>query len=595
MDTSSLTSADHAVALARWGFHPIRLHRPVFTGDVITCTCGQPKCVGLMSSAGKHPVDNDWGKLLTRDEDRLRKTFSGDWNVGIVLGPAFSIPEEQAVIDIEDDSPEGRELADVLLGEFPGPAYSSGKSIHRLYRFTPGIHPKAKFEYGGLEFRFGGASLQTQSVAPPSLHQTGVNYQWLPGRSPDDLPLIELPPHVIEWIQERASDPAEASRSKMADRFRRPIGIIEHPNRHASLLTYANSLWRDASRIHGINGLEEQIVQQKVWMQLMGGNLLVCSPPKSDAEVAVIFNSSMAFMLGELEREADAKVQASGSEPPENNGRNEPASRPGSAKDLELGQWLWENGIRLTHDPRLDPMEESPDRIDEWVADEWSVALIAGSDDDLVDLKIKRIPEAIRMRQAEFLKPDVVSRRVLVESDGKVMLDRTFPMWSWKEIWSGRKNDRTGKRGVTRGLLEHLLAGATIVQATEHQSGLVDQVEDLILALAGCDRESIIDAVELATQQGMPIKDRLKIDQRSMGGLVVIRAPEDPLTGWYWSNDGLVLMVKLDEVTKRYRSAYGSGVQNRLIAEALGKIGLEREKIRSGPQEGRWFVKRKFE
>jgi hypothetical protein len=44
-----------------------------------------------------------------------------------------------------------------------------------------------------LEVRLGGDQKQTQSVLPPSTHDSGVDYAWLPGLSIDEVDLMEVP------------------------------------------------------------------------------------------------------------------------------------------------------------------------------------------------------------------------------------------------------------------------------------------------------------------------------------------------------------------------------------------------------------------
>jgi hypothetical protein len=245
------------------------------------------------------------------------------------------------------------------------------------------------------------------------------------------------------------------------------------------------------------------------------------------------------------------------------------------------------------HDSSLETDQVSENRIDEWVSD-WRLRFIAKADEELAELVISGWDTPIVMRHAELLKAEHVARRVLIDTGGKVVLDRSFPYWNWGLIWHGGRNDRSGKRGITRGLLEFLMSRCDVESANARDRGLADQLEDLILSLAGCNRESVTEAIEIALGRGLTINERLKVDHRG-GGLITIRAPEDPLTGWYIDAGQMALFVKLDEVTKKYRNAYGSGVANRLIVDALEELGLEREKIRRGPMEGRWFTKRKFE
>ena len=176
----SVLSTD-VLQLVDFGLYPVRLHYPVFEQDRVLCSCGDPAC-SEKKSQGKHPVGNSWGKTATQDAEIISSLWgSRPWNVGIVVGLCHGIPADEAIIDIENDTEEGRMLADVLLEGVEYPCYTSGKSIHRLFRWDPALPPLATMTVKGLEFRFGGKGLQSQSVAPPSIHPSGKTYQWIEG------------------------------------------------------------------------------------------------------------------------------------------------------------------------------------------------------------------------------------------------------------------------------------------------------------------------------------------------------------------------------------------------------------------------------
>ena len=570
-----------AIGLARHGLYPVRLHYPIFRPDRILCSCGKPNC----TSQGKHPVGLQWGKSATDDPEIIQQNFSdADWNVGIILGICHGIPADRAVIDVEDDTMEGRALADTLLADYPTPTYTSGKSLHRIYRWSEDLPAVANMTISGLEFRFGGKGLETQSVAPPSKHMNGQNYRWVDGKSLDDIPIIALPPHVIEYLQEesarKAHQPKAGSSSTDPHKFRSPLGKITPGARHHTLLVYANSLWRRQFQLLGINECFDKKSADEVWMILAGANLLVCEPPKTEQEVQVIFNSSRVFMTKEILAELEEKEAA-----------NNEMTKPEPAEDPEwddtFGGWLHKHGIRLQNDKRVNPTEASADRIDEWVCD-WKMEYLTKGDEELIAVHFDGIEKPSIMRHPEFIRADVFARRVQQDTQGKISLSRTFVWWNWQTIWEGRPNDKKGKNGITRGLREFLLNKAEVV---EHQTqSLADQVEDLIYAMAGTI-SGVIDGIEQWKNARDENPDgRLKLN--AMGSLCNIRAPEDPMTGWYLIGDDLTLLVKMDELNRRYRAAYGNTVANRIIAEAmLEKLSFTKKKITSGPLAGRWFLR----
>lgn len=574
--------------LARHGLYTVRLHYPIFQGDKVLCSCGQQKCFSG-DSQGKHPVGKEWGQSATDDPEIIMQNFgNGSWNVGIILGVGFGIPADQAVIDVEDDSREGRELADALLCDYPTPTYSSGKSLHRIYRWSHDLpdvsNDKGVMVINGLEFRMGGKDKQTQSVAPPSMHRTGVQYKWIEGKSLDDLPIAKLPQHVIEMLQEESARRANGHskggpHTNEQHKFRSPLGKVTPGSRHHTLLTYSNSLWRKQFQLYGINECFEVKSSNEVWMILAGANLLVCEPPKTDTEVEQIFRSSKLFMTKELLEEIEQK---------EADARKLTDPEPSDDEDDDtFGGWLHRHGIRLQNDRHLPPAEESPDRIDEWICD-WRMEYLTKGDEELMAVHFHGINSPSLMRHPEFVIAKQFARRVQQDTQGKFCLDRTFIWWDWQTIWEGRPNDKKGKKGITRGLKEFLLNKAQVV---EHKTqSLAEQIEDLIFAMAG-SKSGVIDGVEQwKNARDENPEGRLKIN--AMGALCTIRAPEDPLTGWYLVEGELMLLVKMDELNRKYRSAYGNTVANRIIAEALiEKLKFEKKKFSTGATAGRWFIR----
>ena len=103
------STLDGALKLASHGLYVVRLHYPIFDhqSKQVRCSCGRSEC----SAEGKHPVGAQWGKSATTDPDSIRDFWrEADWNVGVLLGLGHGIPEDEAIIDIEDDTTEGRQL-----------------------------------------------------------------------------------------------------------------------------------------------------------------------------------------------------------------------------------------------------------------------------------------------------------------------------------------------------------------------------------------------------------------------------------------------------------------------------------------------------
>jgi len=144
----------------------------------------------------KRPVGTDWGLKATDDEESLIRRFDKrpDANIGVLLGKYPEGSKIPGVIDVEFDCEEGRVTAERIFGSNTfTPTYKSARSVHRLFLWNDAFPPEQKLAIEGLEVRLGGGAKQTQSVLPPSTHEDGREYQWLPGLSIGEVELAEVP------------------------------------------------------------------------------------------------------------------------------------------------------------------------------------------------------------------------------------------------------------------------------------------------------------------------------------------------------------------------------------------------------------------
>lgn len=108
-------------------------------------------------------------------------------NIGIVCGKVSGL----AVVDL--DTPEAVRFA--MDHHFPGtPASKTGKGYHAFFRYRDGLRNfQKRDDLPGIDLRADGGYV----VAPPSVHESGVVYSWLPGRSLADLPLAPFPEIIL--------------------------------------------------------------------------------------------------------------------------------------------------------------------------------------------------------------------------------------------------------------------------------------------------------------------------------------------------------------------------------------------------------------
>ena len=605
-----IITADGALLLAKHGLHVVRLHYPIFGSDGVSCSCGHKDCPSRRGQ-GKHPVGAQWGKSATTDQQVIADLWGkAPWNVGVLLGLGHGIPPEQAVIDIEDDTIEGRNLADALLRDYPTVTWSSGKSLHRLYRWHPGLPNVATVTINGMEIRIGGEGKDTQSVAPPSRHAGGLTYQWVQGRGIDEIPVATLPDHVVEWIceeytrQQSGVAGGGAPSNNHHRNFRSPGKKVTEPGRNNAMLRHANSCWRDACRLHGINGLEEQEVRDQVWLWVWGANLATCEPPMEEAEVWQVFLNAEKFMRAELQREAEEKWQRmmaeadpaaavaavaaeqAAAEPAVEGEESGQSGQPAARDPRSFVDYLAAAGLRLIRDPSLAWDEVTPDRIDVWECD-WEVRYVLQAERETVVLRVGG--HDVELGESDLDKPAIVARKIYQGTGGAVCLDRTFGFWNWKGIWAGRPNKGKGEdnNGVTRGLREHLANKATVQQAAEQ--GVAGLVLDVITQLVGSVQTIAEGAVEYC-EKGASIpawKDRLKLNPS--GELVLTGIEGEPVSGVYAAGaDGLCVVVKLDEVASRFGKSFGRGKTTAAdLSKVMEELGFEKKKVYTGRAAGR--------
>jgi hypothetical protein len=182
-----------ALWLVSLGFHLIPIHTIVQGA----CTCGNAEC----KSPGKHPRTRAGSKDATSDVAQVTQWFNVDFldsNVGIATGATTGI----VVLDV--DPRHGGEVSLAALethyGELaPTPtSRTGGGGLHFFFRHPGGTIKNSAGALGaGLDIRGEGGFV----VAPPSIHASGVSYEWLTGRAPDQVVLAPVPPWLLDAMQ----------------------------------------------------------------------------------------------------------------------------------------------------------------------------------------------------------------------------------------------------------------------------------------------------------------------------------------------------------------------------------------------------------
>ena len=229
-----------AAAVARKGWKVVRLDG---VRDNATCTCYKGKDC---PTPGKHPAGGvDWASRATDDENEISDWFHyGDdnenmrVNVGVLLGKA------SGVIDVEVDGPEAEEtLKKFGLDKIDTPTYRASRGCHRIFQYEEDFPDVGVVKVDQLEVRIGGGGKATQSVMPPSWHRTGIQYQWLPGLSPDDVDPAPLPLEFKAAIKANSKKGGSGAICKAIDVVRDDRQVAAG-GRHGFLVGYASRLAR---------------------------------------------------------------------------------------------------------------------------------------------------------------------------------------------------------------------------------------------------------------------------------------------------------------------------------------------------------------
>lgn len=438
------------------------------------CSCPQGK---KCASAGKHPAGgNAWHLSATNDEEEVSSWFDGSEpvNIGLVLGP------RSGVVDVELDGPEAEAAWNELgLGEIYTPTYRAGRGPHRLFRWDESLPAVGVKKVAGIEIRIGGGGRASQSVIPPSVHHSGVTYQWADGLSPDDVELQPLPEKLLNLLWNDDGTRIAPRREPASAPLRR---AVKEGSRNNELYRFAVA---EAFRCGP--AIDDAREQQDLLLKIACVNAVNCKPPLAEHEVTAIYRSAVAFVrktraAGMDSAAAIASVEDGSSRPDES-----AAPRQGETKKAAVkGEWKTFAVTGLSYSP------QEPDSDSEWGPGEWTLVVVHSD-----PLEYRLIVPAWRPITAhgtgsvtltvdQFCSAAKVAKAVLAAT-GTVMLDEE--PGKWKRIWEGgykvtdnksSQNPRARKaRGVKAKLLDnpaHEWPGASSQRYVALASWLYDRL-----------------------------------------------------------------------------------------------------------------------
>lgn len=136
----------------------------------------------------KIPVLKDWQNDWSVHKYRHFFAENPRLNIGILLGN---------IIDVEGDSQIANDAIFDFVRHTPHPMFKSSKSVHHLF-----VSPDPSIticKIGAIEFR----GHRHQSVIPPSVHKSGIEYKWLKDSA---FPPPPMPQKLIDFLYEHRKD-----------------------------------------------------------------------------------------------------------------------------------------------------------------------------------------------------------------------------------------------------------------------------------------------------------------------------------------------------------------------------------------------------
>jgi hypothetical protein len=144
----------------------------------------------------KGPKLGGWSNYCEQlmDPDTARQHCGKNNNIGLCLGPASNL----CAVDIDTDDPELIKKIEKLLPVSPL-RKKGAKGYTVFYRYNGMDSKSVKDDKGnGLDF----LSKGRQTVLPPSIHPSGIEYQWLTSTTLLDVDKKDLPELPITAIEQ---------------------------------------------------------------------------------------------------------------------------------------------------------------------------------------------------------------------------------------------------------------------------------------------------------------------------------------------------------------------------------------------------------
>jgi len=273
---------DAALRYAEKGWRVFPLHNPTADG----CTCEDRDC----KSIGKHPRTATGSHSASTNQKIIRAWWERwpDANIAIATGPGSGI----IALDVDGEKGQASLKA---LGEIPdtlrvltGRTGASGERTgFHLYFVCPAgvtLSNQPGLLGVGLDIRAAGAYI----VAPPSLHTSGLYYEW----DNEQSPIANLPAAITDKATKLTASLPPAFRNRQL-----------HQGERNDVLFRRACAWR-----------RQGASQADLELRLFAENRNRCRPPLDRSEVATIAAKAAKYRVGGPDplQAAWAKAEAEG-------------------------------------------------------------------------------------------------------------------------------------------------------------------------------------------------------------------------------------------------------------------------------------------
>jgi len=228
---------------------------------------------------GKVPVVAGWQNRTQTTEEEIEKWFEKHpkRNIGLPLGNASRL----VAIDIDGELGE-EYLQEMSNGDIPETwEFTTGAGRRLLYRLPEGLKVK-KYKKGDANKTHQECALLgdgQQTVIPPSTHASGRKYEWVPGRSPFEMPEPAVAP---QWMLDLMMDKRATEKAKYKPTVTEEewSGTVYEGHRQDRLKKLAGSLIGRGN-----------IPKEEVLFFLRQWNQKHCVPPWPDNELVMLVDN----------------------------------------------------------------------------------------------------------------------------------------------------------------------------------------------------------------------------------------------------------------------------------------------------------------